>query len=159
MRTIKFRGYNHKNKQWLYGFYLQNRDAHFVYPDEFATAKSWEDYEVDPNTVGQFTGICESGSYQEGVADADQMGGRMVYEGDIVVTDADHITPRIVVYYECLFGLANAKEYQSLKLGTHPYLNDYTHLPLLGDYPIQGEVRVLGNIHDNPELLTPLNPT
>lgn len=44
-REIKFRGYNRKNKEWLYGFYVQNRGAHFVCPDEFAVNKSWDDNE------------------------------------------------------------------------------------------------------------------
>ena len=56
MRTIKFRGYNRNNEKWLYGFYLQNRGQHFVCPDEFATGKSWEDYEIKPETLGQYTG-------------------------------------------------------------------------------------------------------
>lgn len=30
MRTIKCRGFNAKNGQWLFGFYLQNRGGHFV---------------------------------------------------------------------------------------------------------------------------------
>ena len=40
-REIKFRGFNRKNNVWLYGFYLQNRGAHFVCPDEFAGAKKF----------------------------------------------------------------------------------------------------------------------
>lgn len=52
MREINFRGYNRKNKQWLYGFYLQNRGYHFVCPDEWATGKLWDDYQVEPETVG-----------------------------------------------------------------------------------------------------------
>lgn len=55
MRTIKFRGFNKKNNVWLYGFYVQSRGKHFVTPDEFANGKSWEDYEVEEESVGQFT--------------------------------------------------------------------------------------------------------
>lgn len=73
MRTIKFRGYNRKNKEWIYGFYLQNRGAHFVCPDEFANGKSWDDYDVVPDTVWQYTGLKDKS-------------GREIYEGDLVDT-------------------------------------------------------------------------
>ena len=69
-RQIKFRGYNFKNKQWIYGYYFVNRWKHFVVEDEIAPPdKTWEDFEVDPESVGQF------------VCDAD---GVDIYEGDIV---------------------------------------------------------------------------
>ena len=59
MRVIKFRGFNAKNNQWLYGSHIINRGKHFVAPDEFAGDKTWEDYEVDPETIGQFTGLTD----------------------------------------------------------------------------------------------------
>lgn len=153
MRPIKFRGFNKKNGEWLYGYYLMNQGYHFVCSDEFALpGQSWDDYEVEPESVGQFTGICESGSYQDGVTDNGQLGGKMIYEGDIVVSSNDYRKPMVVVNYECMFGLASIKEYESLEFGAHPYINDYTHLPLLGDYPMQGELKVIGNVYDNPRM-------
>lgn len=71
MRVIKFRGFNTKNNKWLYGSHILNRGKHFVAPDEFADGKTWEDYEVEPKTIGEFTGQkCRFGDD--------------VYEGDIL---------------------------------------------------------------------------
>lgn len=33
-REILFRGWNKKNKKWLYGYYLVNRGEHFISPDD-----------------------------------------------------------------------------------------------------------------------------
>ena len=57
-REILFRGWNKKNKQWLYGYYCVNRGEHFIAPDEFVNhLASYEDYVVEADTVGQYTGM------------------------------------------------------------------------------------------------------
>ena len=124
MRESKFRGFNSKNGVWLYGFYLQNRGAHFVCPDEFADGKSWDDYEIDPETRGEYTGQKDR-SKQE------------IYEGDILRWDEDDESS-VVVYdsRHALFGMQHQ--------GGRIY----------GLYDCkQKELEVIGNIHDNPELL------
>ena len=144
MRQIKFRGFNRKNGKWLYGFYLQNRGAHFVCPDEFATSKSWDDYEVAPETVGQFTGLTDEH-------------GNEVYEGDIVRLDGSpSLGWRIVVYYEEAFCLASRLEYECLQRGEHPYMNDYAHMDCLNTWSNTGLVCVTGSINGNPEILEDL---
>lgn len=56
-RQIKFRGYNLKNKKWLYGYYLVNRGKHYIVQDEVVGPFEEEsDFEVDPESVGQFVG-------------------------------------------------------------------------------------------------------
>ena len=69
-RKISFRGYNLKNKKWLYGYYLVNRGKHYIVQDEvvdpFAVP---EDFEVDPESVGQKVG---------------EVDGVELYEGDVV---------------------------------------------------------------------------
>lgn len=55
-----FRGYNLKNKKWLYGYYLVNRGKHFIAEEGLQPpGMTWEDFEVDPESVGQFVGTYE----------------------------------------------------------------------------------------------------
>ena len=170
MRTIKFRGYNEKRGVWLYGSHIINRGAHFVAPDEFANGKTWEDYEVIPETVGQYTGLTDKN-------------GKEIYEGDIIkFYDMDtycinrdcepHLLgygsclverEEIVVFDDCAFGiddefhpirglmscgfldfdLEDLKNYEN-----DPYFdnNGYDMDSIIG-------VEVIGNIHDNPDLI------
>ena len=68
-REIRFRGYNLKNKQWIYGYYLVNRGKHYIVKDEVVEPfKEESDFEVDPESVGQFVG---------------EVGNIELYEGDI----------------------------------------------------------------------------
>lgn len=66
-RKISFRGYNLKNKQWLYGYYFVNRGKHYIVQDEtvspFAEA---EDFEVDAESVGQYAGTIKGVELYEG---------------------------------------------------------------------------------------------
>lgn len=67
MRTIKFRGYNLKNKKWIYGYYFVNRGKHFIADDGLAApGATWEDFEVEPESVGQFIGYYYNTELYEG---------------------------------------------------------------------------------------------
>ena len=129
MREIKFRGFNRKNNVWLHGFYLQNRGAHFVCPDEWATGKSWDDYEIDPDTLGQ-------------LIDRKDKKDNDIYDGDIIRLDVCGDGSHGVVVYDAEHAMF-ALRY------------DDPHNPVIyGLYDCQqNELEVIGNIHDNPELL------
>lgn len=133
MREIEFRGYNRKNKQWLYGFYLQNRGAHFVCPDEFANSKSWEDYEIDPDSLGQFTGLFDKNKHK-------------IYEGDIVSNGWSEL--HYIRYEDGKWDVVDEwKNWNELLEFAH---TDYNNA-------IRG-IEVVGNMYDNPEMIHPSHP-
>lgn len=125
-REIKFRGFNRKNKQWLYGFYLQNRGYHFVCPDEWATGKLWDDYQVEPETVGQFTGLKDKN-------------GKEIYEGDILQLES---------FGHCF--VWHNGEHCTHELRTQ--LTDGGFVDKLWSLNCD-KYEVIGNIIDNPDLL------
>lgn len=125
LETIKFRGFNAKNGKWIYGFYLQNRSRHFVVPDEFANGKSWEDYEVVPETVGQSLGLSDTK-------------GDELWEDDLVEWDC---FGRKAVYV-CGWSDTFSAFYIA---------NEHNHSFIFALDP--SKLNIVGNIHDNPELL------
>ena len=73
-RKIIFRGYNLKNNRWLYGYYLVNRGKHFIAEEGLQPpGMTWEDFEVDPESVGQYVG---------------DYNGTHIFEGDKVVVES-----------------------------------------------------------------------
>lgn len=135
MREIKFRGKDLNDQSWHFGDLEFNRAAnvariHIYDKDEFYAGQ----HTVDPDTIGQFTGLYDKN-------------GREIYEGDLFRL-GDHIIK--VVYeigHENGFALKIAKSQNLSKA--------YWRLPL--DKSFCEEYEVIGNIYDNPELIIPDN--
>ena len=109
-RRIQFRGYNLKNKKWLYGYYLVNRGKHYIVQDEVVDPFVEEsDFEVDPKSVGQFTGVKD-------------VKGVDIYEGDKMNT---YHGENKVVFREGRFGF-------------HPYDCLLFLTCYVGDYEVIG---------------------
>lgn len=131
MREILFRGNRKDNGEWVYGNYAvtdNNEKQHFIFQN-----KAFE-FEVVPETVGQYTGITDDN-------------GKKIFEGDILgVTnddpDYDYITK---VYLDC----------DTLCVDVQGQDYDYTSI----GFAIEiwddecDQVEIIGNIYDNPELL------
>lgn len=128
MRTIKFRGKSIDGKEWLYGDLLSSADK-----KRFAILvddkESYDECEVDPETVGQFTGLMDKN-------------GKAIYEGDIVKWSNGMLYA--VKFLDGMF-YASVEECNEGIFGGFP-------LHRLIEYE-DGRCEIVGNIHDNTELL------
>lgn len=131
MRKLIFRGKTVDNGVWVEGFYVRLHDhkgneTHRIYTGYAETDcgdyyPDW--FEVDPNTVSQYTGL----KYKNGTR---------IFEGD-VLANIDGI---------CLVSWDEEKSAFVMRLYEYPY--ETLYLEEMWD-----DSEIIGNIHDNPELL------
>lgn len=123
MRQIEFRGKRLDNGEWVYGYYVENKlGNHFIYEVERNGEFVWNIYEVDPSTIGQFTGLVDKN-------------GKRIYEGDFIKgkeweRGISHRHIGIVEYIGSSFRSVGINKY----LGFHG--------------SVDGSYEVIGNIHD-----------
>lgn len=150
MREILFRG---KRKDfpggWVHGWYqppVKWGNHNFGTSISHFCDEGWlDDTEVIPETVGQFTGLTDKN-------------GKKIFEGDIIKSDNGKQSAVSVVK----FGEYHPKMFYRMLDMFSP---GKKHLPAVGFYAKSVDkeeemilfespcVTVIGNIHDNPELL------
>ena len=135
MREILFRGKRVDNGEWVYGYYWTNElGNHFIRVTEEDYNYVLEDYEVLSETVGQYTGLTDKKS-------------KKIFEGDILQDKFGQI--EIVDY---------CNEWGAFRTCFVKALNDEEKIvATVGGASFVGTIwrkyEVIGNIHDNPELL------
>jgi uncharacterized phage protein (TIGR01671 family) len=131
MREIKFRGKRIDNGEWVCGDLSTKNlcNTTLIYPEE------WLDVKVDPSTVGQYTGLKDKN-------------GTEIYEGDIVEAKDPYKLNSKERFYTCevVFtdGALFMLKHKTVKWGKEEV--HYYNMRIM-------EIEVIGNIHDNPELL------
>ena len=145
MREIIFRGKRIDNGEWVYGWpFADTADCslkkvgkcgcphdgskYFIveWVDDF---HEYEEREVIPDTVGQYTGLKDKN-------------GKRIFEGDILGSRYDNLYPDDVAI-EAATWFRNGW-----------YIRQGGNLPeALDEYGVLPYSEVIGNIHDNPELL------
>ena len=132
MREILFRGKRIDNGKWVYGDLVQS-PAHCVV-QIYEQDLCGDNFAVDPSTIGQYTGLTDNN-------------GKKIFEGDIIKIVQDYD-------YSDDYSISKVYSYNGIFcVDYHGDDFDSTALGFLKDYLPDGGFEVIGNIHDNPELL------
>lgn len=134
MREILFRGKRDDNGEWVVSNCIMQFHGVKFAPRLWAIGDGW--VEVIPETVGEFTGLTDKN-------------GTEIFEGDIVRTLApcyiDKYIKGVVEFGEY------STSYQSSNVG---YYVNWSLNKNIAIYCKINDIEIIGNIHDNPELLT-----
>lgn len=134
MRTIKFRGKDILTDKWVYGDLLHLGNA-------YAIVTSYEEEELKVNPISdrlEFRVEDIAGVYPETVGQFTGLldkNGKEIYEGDVVIFD-NHLQGISQVVYDYAGFDVDSKNYRTALRPT-----------------MKNHMRVVGNIHDNLELL------
>lgn len=125
MREILFRGKRIDNGEWVEGYFVNLWLIHYQKHQPIITDNNAVSYDVDPSTVGQCTGLTDKN-------------GKKIFEGDIMAFTAYG------------FDYVGTVEFAD---GSFSIMCEHTS-PFLDQAVSKHGAYIIGNMHDNPELLT-----
>ncbi len=160
MREILFKAKRLDNGEWVEGhlvkrpsciqFCLDSYSSWYVNRPAADPDDNSSEYNIDPETIGQYTGLKDKS-------------GRRIFEGDILRNHGNPVDLTLVKFGE--FGVIDveAESVVDNAIGWHTKViptdalsqcEPFCYNMPLSDYWLKRyEAEVIGNIHDNPELL------
>jgi uncharacterized phage protein (TIGR01671 family) len=133
MREIKFRGKRIDTGEWIYGYFTRNDENGNCYITTQTESGGAHPWQVIPETVGQFTGVSDKN-------------GKEIYDRDVLqmFRHSDN-TNR----HEKDFVSKVSFEFGTFYvLGRYATKQSFLHMARPGQ-----SFEIIGNIHDNPELI------
>lgn len=131
MREILFKAKRIDNDEWVEGCYVTSDGKSFIYMDIVehycVIALRW--FEIDPETLCQFTGICDKN-------------GNRIWENDILMAHLDESYPEDAAYETVEWNVA----------GWVAHETGSTDREYIDKFDLE-HYEVVGNTFDNPELL------
>ena len=129
MREIKFRGKSLRTGKWVYGSLVRYGDGRveiytLINPRDENSLRAWLE-EVDPATVGQYTGLKDKN-------------GKEIYEEDIITAYNERIKGPVIFDRRGLaFGIPNGP-------------NEIYQFSM--NFLESKDIEIIGNIYENPEM-------
>lgn len=129
MREILFKAKRTDNGEWAEGYVVRKHGLYFIYDIVNSESCRQNIYEIDPETLCEFTGRCDKNK-------------KRIWENDILMAHLDESYPEDVTYETVEWGVAGWVTHEANSID-----REY-----LGEFDTE-HYEVVGNVFDNPELL------
>lgn len=139
MREILFRGKRCDNKQWIEGFYVLIGEEN---PNAYIVKNNGQKIRVAHKSVSQYTGLTDEN-------------GKKIFEDDVVEYESHGYIPSVergrVTFKDGCYNIMHNLKYCGLYYHRIGMVSQWQDMGASGK--ITYTYKIIGNIHDNPELV------